>query len=108
MEKEWQLQAARRAEATAAALASEAHRLESALFAAAAAKTPAAKSRGAHDDASLTLPQISPNGSRTQALTTTLANGLSPSSASTGALETNAALHKLARETLAHGHGRGR
>ncbi len=95
-EELWKLRAARRAEATAAALASEAHKLESALLAAGAAK-----GRG---DAPFALPQISPNGARMHALT----NGLSPSAstgAAAGALETNAALQKLARETLALGQG---
>lgn len=81
----WKLRAARRAETTAAALAAEAQKLEAALAAASAAGASVG---------SPTLPQLSPNGGR---MTT---------SSSASVLETNAALQKLARETLALSQGR--
>ena len=83
-DEQWKLRAAAKAKATATALADEAGKLEAALKA--AGRSPA----GAQTP---TLPPISPNGGR---LTSTT---------SMGVLETNAALQKLARETLALSQG---
>ena len=91
-EETWKLRAARRAEATAIALAVEAEKLENVLAAAGVGSptnSSSGRSPGNYSSKSTLLPEISPNGSRLSA------------SNSTSVLETNAALQKLARETLA-------
>lgn len=78
----WKIRAAKRAEAAARTLAEEAERLENAL-------------KNAAGGLPTTLPQLSPNGNRGKQTFGKLG------SPSRDALETNAALQKLARETLA-------